>query len=137
MNDNNNIIDKMFYFSIFFNFVVFILYLVLTQSYDSIPIKFKLGPIPVNFSLNLVSLMFSLVGIIAIVVLSGAQAVASGLNDESIKLIRTGVFYIILWVFLSFFVLTFLEPLEVFGNFIYIVLTIVFTIGFIQKLGGN
>ena len=78
------------------------------------------------------------IGIIVIVVMLavifGLRFFSSGLSESSIKTIIVGLSYGSLWVLFSVFAQPLLVQIKMFGSLFYVVLTIVFVIGVIQKI---
>lgn len=79
--------------------------------------------------------MLALLCAIAIfTVLVGIQIFASGISETSIKALSTGLLYTGLWVVLSLLSAPLINSIEIFGNIIYICLTIGYVIGVIEKM---
>lgn len=133
---SNNQLKDLYHFSIFFNISIFILYMLISQDITSIHIYFNLGGgLKIDKEINFINLLIVIGLILVIVALLGAQVLGSGLSDESVKIFRRIVSYLILWITLSLFTLSFLEPLGIFANIFYWILTIIYVFGFIQDLG--
>lgn len=134
-----DIIKSLYRFSLFFNFFIFVLSVITAKSITSIPAKFKIGSVNFSFDINLITMIFVILGIFAVIILAGTQVLGTGLSDSSIQLLIRLTAYIVIWIVLSIFSLSFLYYLEDFGNVIYVVLTIGYTLGFLQSLalGGN
>jgi hypothetical protein len=95
---------------------------------------FSLTPSSSTFAID--SIQGAIAIILVIVVLAtviGIRIVASGLSDSSIKIITMGTTYFGLWALLSVLASSFIFAIETFGSLIYIVLTIVYVIGVVQK----
>jgi hypothetical protein len=75
--------------------------------------------------------------IVSIATLVGIRVVGSGLSDQSIKTITIGITYIGIWALFSVFSMPLIIMIEVFGTFLYIFLTIMYTIGVVQKITGG
>lgn len=77
------------------------------------------------------------IGIIIIIILIGAligiNIMGSGLNDQSVKLIMIVLFYVGLWLIFSLLSFPLFYNIALFGLLLYIVLTILFIIGIIDK----
>ena len=67
----------------------------------------------------------------------GIQILASGLSPESIRVLIMAIAYTGVWTVLSILAIPLIISIEIFGSLIYIVLTMGYVIGIIQKLGGN
>lgn len=79
--------------------------------------------------------LFVVIGALAGVL--GAQALASGLSPESIKTIMICILYGPTWSLLSVLALPLISAIEIFGNFIYLSLTIAYIYGVINKISGG
>lgn len=80
----------------------------------------------------------ALVVIIGVAALLGIQFLASGLADESIKVIMACILYGVVWTLLSIFAMPLIISIEVFGTVIYTVLLIMYIAGVIENItGGN
>jgi len=75
-----------------------------------------------------------IVGIIALATLLGIQILGSGLSDTSVRLISILSAYIGLWSVLSVLCIPLIIEIEIFGQLIYIGLTLAYTIGVIEKI---
>ncbi|GAH77536.1 unnamed protein product [marine sediment metagenome] len=75
--------------------------------------------------------------IIVIAGLLGIQILASGLSPESVRFIMNAILYFAIWSLLSIPCFNLIISIEIFGTLIYIVLTIAYVIGVIQKIGGG
>ena len=67
----------------------------------------------------------------------GVKILASGLSDESIKVIIKVIIYSTLWGLLSTGAWGLIWSIEVFGGLIYLSLTLVYAIGVIQGITGD
>lgn len=74
--------------------------------------------------------------IVVIAVLFGIRLLNSGLSETSVKSLTIGVSYVGLWILFSVFAQPLLMEIQIFGLFLYIVLTIMFAIGVLQKISG-
>ena len=85
-----------------------------------------------------------LIGGIAIIValgitvsLIGVQVLSTGLSPSSVRTLTIIAGYSALWLLLSVMVSGLIKSIEIFGGIIYIILTLVYTIGVIQKISGS
>ena len=67
----------------------------------------------------------------------GIQVLGSGLSPESVRVLIMAIAYTGLWTVLSVLSFPLITSIEIFGGLIYVVLTIGYVIGIIQKFGGN
>ena len=75
--------------------------------------------------------------IIGVAALLGIQFLASGLADESIKVIMACILYGVVWILLSIFAMPLIISIEIFGVVIYTVLLIAYIVGVIQSIIGG
>lgn len=78
--------------------------------------------------------------IIVIVVLAsvvGINVVGSGLSDSSVRTITIGTAWGGMWLVFTVLSLPLMLSIEVFGVFIYVILTVLYVIGVYQKIGGG
>ncbi|MEJ2248194.1 MAG: hypothetical protein P8Y70_01550 [Candidatus Lokiarchaeota archaeon] len=90
-----------------------------------------------TFYINTVSLSGALAIIIVIgviVTLIGIQVLGSGLSNTSVKALTTIIAYYGIWTTFSVLAFALILSIKVFGLLIYISLTIMYTIGIINKL---
>lgn len=107
----------------------------------------KLGGIPTawelpigDFTLRIdpiVGLIAIFIVIIIVAAILGIQILASGLSPESVKFIMNAVLYFGIWSLLSVPCFNLIISIEIFGTLIYIILTIAYVIGVIQKISGG
>lgn len=110
------------------------LYVISVQDITDIPVYFKVANITFSFSINLITMLFAIALIYGLIILAGISVFGSGLSDSSVQLLSKVSAYIIIWVITSFFSLSFLLPLEVLGQIIYVLLSFSYTLGFLQSL---
>ena len=100
-----------------------------------------------TFSVQTSDLVFSIdpiAGMIAniitwtsIALLIGIRAFGSGLSDEAVRIGSLGIIYTAVWTLLSALAIPLIFAIELFGALIYIVLTIAYVIGVIQKISSS
>lgn len=129
-----DIIKSIYRFSLFFNFFIFMLTLVSSDSIYSIPVRFKVGSISFSYSVNLITMMFIILVIFGLIILAGLQLFGGGFNDASVQLLIKLTAYILIWVVMSIFTLNFLYPLQDLGQMIFVATTIGYAMGFLQGL---
>lgn len=78
-----------------------------------------------------------LVTIITIGAIAGIRAVGTGIANISIEIITKGAFYFALWGILSAFAQPLIAEIPLVGTLIYLALTIMYIIGFVQGIGGG
>ena len=92
----------------------------------------------VIFSIDTSSLIVSgialLVSVIVVASIVGIQVFASGLSESTVRVIILLTGFIGIWTALSLLVFNLIKSIEVFGSIIYIILTLGYTIGVIQKI---
>lgn len=79
----------------------------------------------------------SLIVIVTIATLLGLTIFSSGLNSESVRVIIMMIVYTSIWTTLSILALPLIQSIEVFGILMYVVITIAYAIGVIQKIDGE
>ncbi len=72
----------------------------------------------------------------AMAVFFGIKLFGSGLSDETVRVLTIAVIYTALWTVLSLLPIPLLFSIEVFGALIYVVLTIAYVGGVVQKFSG-
>lgn len=79
-----------------------------------------------------------IITIMIIATLIGLQIMGSGLSEQSVRILTIGISYFGIWSIFSVLSYELIISIEIVGVLIYITLTIIFTIGIIQKIvGGN
>ena len=79
-------------------------------------------------------MIISLSAIIAIATAFGINVFGSGLNETSVRTITIVSIYTGIWIILSIIVHNLIVMIEFFGSLLYILITIAYTIGVIQKV---
>lgn len=74
---------------------------------------------------------------ISVGIASGIRVFGSGLSDTAQKLIFMTAVYYGIWALFSVFAWSLLEDLAIFGSILWIMMTIIFTIGFAQDFNGS
>lgn len=82
---------------------------------------------------DLVGAIVIIIIIISISALLGLRIFSSGLSETSVKMLTIGISYIAIWSMFSALSYSLIVEIEVFGFIIYIILTLGFVIGIIQK----
>lgn len=72
--------------------------------------------------------------IAGISILIGIQVLGSGLSDITIKVLTILTAYGSLWIILSLLSMSLLFEIQLFGLFIYTILTLIYVIGMIEKI---
>lgn len=67
-------------------------------------------------------------------ILIGIQVLGSGLSDTTIKVLTILTAYGSLWIILSLLSMSLLFEIQLFGLFIYTILTLIYVIGMIEKI---
>ena len=68
------------------------------------------------------------------VALVGTRILGSGLSDKSVRIVGVGILYTAIWSFLSLLAYPLIRSIQEFGLTIYIVLTVLYTLGVIDKM---
>lgn len=132
--ENNTILKTGFNFTVFFNFFIFLLTVISSSDPLIIDIAFELAGIPFDFEVNLIYMIIVVITIFGVIVATGFNALGSGLNDQSVKLLMKITAYVTLWIVLSIFTLSFLSPIEEIGSLFYLLLTIMYSLGVIEQI---
>lgn len=82
---------------------------------------------------DLVGALVILIIIISLSALVGLRIFSSGLSENSVKMLTLGITYIALWSMFSALAYPLIISIEVFGFIIYIILTLGYIIGIVQK----
>jgi len=83
------------------------------------------------------------IGLIVIIVsalflgLIGIKVLGSGLSEHSVKIIWNGLIYYGLWGVFSAFAINAFFAIPIFGAFFWFVLTFIYTLGLLSKMGGK
>lgn len=72
--------------------------------------------------------------LIGIAVIVGLQIFGSGISEQSVKTIIVIVGYASIWGFFSILSINLILAIEIFGGIIYLILTIIYMIGVMNKL---
>jgi len=73
---------------------------------------------------------------VGIALVFGIQIFGTGLSDDASRIATMITIYTAIWTILSTLVIPLIFAIEVFGAIIYVVLTIAYAVGVIQKIGG-
>ena len=105
---------------------------------DGVPTTFITDVEDVIFSIDtsslIVSGLFILATIIIVALATGIQFLASGLSPASVRVIVLITAYTGAWTALSVLVFNLIISIEIFGSVIYIILTVAYVVGVIQKI---
>ena len=82
---------------------------------------------------DLIGAIVIIIIIISISALLGLRIFSSGLSETSVKMLTIGISYIAIWSMFSALSYSLIVEIEVFGFIIYIILTLGFVIGIVQK----
>lgn len=69
--------------------------------------------------------------------LLGIQVLGSGISTESVRVLIIAISYTGIWGVLSALSMSLIISIEIFGSLIYVILTIGYVIGIIQKISGG
>lgn len=96
------------------------------DTYQSKPIFFNIDPLTIGLEIVII--------IALACALLGVRILASGLSEQSVRLLSVSLSYSGIWAFLSLLAYPLIRTIEIFGVVLYILLTILFTIGVIEKM---
>lgn len=82
---------------------------------------------------GLAGMIVIIIVIIAIACLVGLRIFSSGLSENSVKMLTLGITYIAIWSIFSTLAYPLIISIETFGLIIYLILSIGYVIGIIQK----
>lgn len=89
----------------------------------------------VAFNIDIVAgAIIIIIIVVSVGVIVGIRIWDSGLSDSSVKILTYGSAYIGVWALFSAFAYPLIIAIEIFGTFIYIVLTIMYALGVIMQL---
>ncbi len=90
------------------------------------------------FTVNMTAGFIALIiGLVAVGVVAGIHVLGSGLDTYSVQLIHKATVYYGLWGVFSALALTGLITIPFFGAFFWLGITLVYSLGFFQSLGGS
>jgi len=96
--------------------------------------NFDFGNLSQSFYIDdLVGAIVIIIIIISLSALLGLRIFSSGLSENSVKMLTLGISYISIWSMFSVLSYPLIVDIEVFGLLIYIMLTLGYVIGIIQK----
>ena len=82
---------------------------------------------------DIVGAIVIIIIIISLSALLGLRIFSSGLSENSVKMLTLGISYIAIWSMFSVLSYSLIVDIEVFGLIIYIILTLAYVIGIMQK----
>ena len=74
-----------------------------------------------------------IIAIISICAIIGIRIFNTGLSDQSIKMITLGITYISIWSIFSTLSYDLIISIEIIGSLLYVLLTVIYILGIIQK----
>jgi len=88
-----------------------------------------------NFNITLVTGAIAIIMVIGLLALGlGIRVLGSGLSETSVKTLVGGIAYTGIWMVLSVMSMPLILNIETFGTIIYVILTVGYVLGVIQKL---
>lgn len=106
-----------------------------TQILNSTSSTLSQGSSDAIFDINMISGIVALIiGLVAVGVVAGIHVFGSGLSDYSVQLIHKSTFYYGLWGIFSALSFTCFNSIPVIGLFLWLGMTLIYTIGFAQSL---
>lgn len=78
-----------------------------------------------------------IIAVVAVASIAGVMVLGSGLSPATVRVIIYTTAYSSIWGLLSVLVSGLIKSINVFGSIIYVILTLGYTIGVIQKLSGG
>lgn len=89
------------------------------------------------FNINMITGIVALIiGLVALGVIAGIRILGSGLSEYSVKLIHKSATYYGLWGIFSALSFTAFSGIPTFGLFLWLGLTLIYSLGFFQTLDG-
>jgi len=76
----------------------------------------------------------TIIVIVTLVALLGINILGSGLSDSAVRIMTIGITYSGIWIVFSILAEPLIKSIEMFGTLIYVVLTIGYVIGVVQKI---
>lgn len=134
MSEQSDTLQKLGNFAIFFNLFIFIIYIIISDDLTEIPVTFSIAGISINFAINLYILVIIIIAIFGVVALAGIGVFSTGFNDASTIMIFKIVSYATLWIMLSFFTLSFLDPLKLMGQLLWLIMSVIYSFSFVKQL---
>ena len=108
---------------------------------DGVPITYVVENVDVIFTIDISNLVVAgivlLSAIILIATITGIQVLGSGLSPASVRIYILLTGFVGIWGTLSILALDLIISIQIFGSVIYITLTLMYTIGVIQKITGS
>jgi len=80
-----------------------------------------------------VGAMVIIIAVISICVIVGLRIFNTGLSEQSVKMITLGITYISIWSIFSTLSYDLIITIEVIGSLLYILLTVIYILGIVQK----
>ena len=88
-----------------------------------------------NFNITLVTGAIAIIMVVGLLALGlGIRVLGSGLSETSVKTLVGGIAYTGIWMVLSVMSMPLILNIETFGTIIYVILTVGYVLGVIQKL---
>lgn len=82
---------------------------------------------------GLVGALIIIIIVISLSAILGLRILSSGLSENSVKMLTLGITYTAIWSMFSVLSYPLIASIEVFGLMIYVILTIIYVLGIIQK----
>lgn len=96
---------------------------------------FTINNISSSFYIDeLTGTLIILIAILGVSAILGLRVINTGLSDESVRTLTILIFYLVVWLVFSALAYSLIVSIEVIGAFLYVVLTILFTLGVFQKI---
>lgn len=112
-----------------------------TSLVDGVPITYLVESQDLLFSIDTSSLITSgiaiIITIIVVATITGIQVLGSGLSPASVRIFILLTGFVGIWTSLSILAFSLIVSIEIFGGIIYIIITVAYTIGVIQKITGS
>ena len=96
------------------------------EGYKSEALFFNIDPLTIGLEIVIV--------IALACALLGVRILGSGLSEQSVRLLSVSLCYTAIWSFLSLLAYPLIRTIQIFGVVLYILLTVLFTIGVLEKM---
>jgi len=79
----------------------------------------------------------TIIVIVGLVAVLGIQILGSGLSDSTVRIMTIGITYSGVWIVFSLLAEPLISSIEIFGTLLYVVLTIGYVMGVVQKIASG
>ncbi|MHA1756710.1 MAG: hypothetical protein ACTSVV_08070 [Promethearchaeota archaeon] len=124
-------------FCIIINLTTFIFSIFLQGSQNFKTITMNLNEETYNFSFNYNSIIISIVSAIILIAVIGLNVLGSGLNSESVNILKKILLNYFIWALFSIYTYNIITSIQHLGNFLYWTLTILYSIAILNEIAGS